>query len=396
MSDGVVRLAVPSGSLATGKTLLYLWAPYPVVFPFYYLGRNLNPGTQKLLSGVPQVADYYLALVMGLVFFTLPLRLPLVPVVGALALFVGYAGIVNGFWSAYLEDLSLFKNTLFYLYDFLLFLTCIMLYERYGDEFLRLTVNAVAVSVLLQALLSPLAIEPEQDRQRLFFNDENQLGYFCLLAATIFALGAQHFYYPLGIRAGFWILVGYLTLLSQCRAALVSFCVLAIVMVLGRPLQLLLVGGALLIVFLVLTERPPVVSKSEERLVTAGEYDTLETRGYDRIWKYPHHLVFGAGEGAYERFRSDLFASEIHSSFGTLLFCYGILGTVLFSAALLCIAKESFRTALFMIPSLVYGSAHHGVRTAFFWTMLAVLAGFSLSAPRTRQHRKPGDLGAPS
>ena len=29
--------------------------------------------------------------------------------------------------------------------------------------------------------------------------------------------------------------------------------------------------------------------------------DNLEGRNYDRIWKYPEYLVFGAGEGTIEQ-----------------------------------------------------------------------------------------------
>jgi len=356
-----------------------------VVFPFYYMGRTLNPGTQKFLSGVPQLADYYLALVMGLVFFTLPFRLPraMVPVVGAWAVFVGYTGLINGIWAANLEDSSILKNTFYYLYDFLLFVTCMLLYEKHKDEFLKVTVYAVAASVLLQALLSPLAIDLGQPRHRLFFNDENQLGYFCLLAATIFTLGARRFVIPPLLQAGFYGLVCYLALLSQCRAALFALGVLVFVTVLDRPLRFLLVGGGLSAIYVVLTVNPALVGKSEERLVAVGEYDTLETRGYDRIGNYPEHILFGAGEGAYERFHSALYASEIHSSYGTLLFCYGIFGTVLFCAGLVGIARADLRITLFLIPAFVYGSAHQGMRTAFFWTMLAVLAGTALGPART-------------
>lgn len=376
MSDGLAQGDARGSSRIRAKMFLWLWAVYPVLIPFYFMGRTLTPGQQKFQSGVPQVADYYFAAFMALVFFSLPFRLPraTVPVVGALAAFVSYTGLINFIWAANLEDLSLLKNTLFYVYDCLLFVTCMLLYEKYKDAFLKVTVYAVAASVLLQALLSPLSIDPGQSRQALFFNDENQLGYFCLLAATILTLGARRFDIPAAHRAVFYAAVGYLAFLSQCRGALVGLGVLVVVAVLERPLRLLLVIGGLTAVYLVLALDPGIVGKAEERLVVAGEYDTPETRGYDRIVNYPEHILFGAGEGAYERFRSALYGSELHSSYGTLLFCYGIIGTVLFGAALFWIARADLRLALFLIPAFAYGSAHQGVRFAFFWTMLAVLA----------------------
>jgi hypothetical protein len=375
MSHGVA-LDVIGRPQGQAKVLLGLWAMYPVVFPFYVMGRTLNPGTQKFLSGVPQVADYYFTALMVLVFFSLPFRLPraVLPVVGALFAFVSYTGLVNAMWAANLEDLSLLKSTFYYFYDFLLFVTCMLLYERFKDEFLKVTVYAVAASVLLQVILSPLAIEPDQSRQALFFNDENQLGYFCVLAATVFTLGARRFAIRPWHQAAFYMAIGYLTFLSQSRGALVALGILVFLAVLELPVRLLLVIGGFVAVFAVVTLEPAILGKSAERLVVAGEYDTPAARGYDRIVNYPEYILCGAGEGAYERFRSALFGSEIHSSFGTLLFCYGITGTVLFSAALLWLAQADLRSALFLIPAAVYGSAHHGVRAAFFWLMLAVLA----------------------
>ena len=219
-------------------------------------------------------------------------------------------------------------------------------------------------------------------RQALFFNDENQLGYYCLLAATGFVLGSRRFAIPLAGQAVFYVLLGYLAFLSQCRGALVGLAILMGVALLDRPLRLMAALGGVAAVLLVMTLDPSIIGKSEERLVVAGSYDTLETRGYDRILNHPEHILLGAGEGAYERFQSALFSSEIHSSFGTLLFCYGIIGMGLFSAALVWIARASPRTALFLIPAFVYGFAHYGLRFAFFWLMLAVLC--CMAAPRSQ------------
>jgi hypothetical protein len=384
VSHSIERVDAIDSSVTQPHAILWLWALYPLLIPFYFMGRTLNPGTQKFLSGVPQVADYYLAGLMGLVFLSVPFRLlrATIPVVGALALFVGYTGLINFIWATRLEDLSLLKSTLFYVYDVLLFVTCLLLYERYKDQFLKVTVYAVAASVLLQAILSPFAHQEGMSRQALFFNDENQLGYYCVLAATIFVLGARHFAIPTWYQAVFYTALGYLAVLSQCRGGLVALGVLLFVSVLERPLRLLLVLGTLGAVYFLMTLEPSLLGKSEERLVQAGEYDSAETRGYDRILSYPEHILVGAGEGAYERFRSALYASEIHSSYGTLLFCYGIVGTTLFGAALFWIVRGDPRSALFLLPAFAYGSAHHGLRAAFFWVMLAVLCCIALGASR--------------
>src|SRR5438067_4408792 len=109
---------------------LRLWFVYPLLVPFYLMGKTPIPGTEKVEGGVPQMADYYLVMIIGLVFASMPFRLirAAVPVAVAFAGFVVYSVLVNLAWGAVLEDLSLLKNSLFYLYDFLLFLTCLTLY----------------------------------------------------------------------------------------------------------------------------------------------------------------------------------------------------------------------------------------------------------------------------
>src|SRR2546422_1043712 len=67
-----------------------------------------------------------------------------------------------------------------------------------------------------------------------------------------------------------------------------------------------------------------------KRLASQGKEESMEMRGYDRMTNHPQYLLFGAGEGAYYRFQS-AWPRELHSSYGTLLFCYGIFGTALFT-----------------------------------------------------------------
>jgi hypothetical protein len=343
------------------------------------MGKTPIPGTEKVEGGVPQLADYYLVAAMALVFCVLPFRLSrsATSVVTALAGFVGYTALINLIWAAGLEDLAPVKSTLYYGYDCLLLLTCLVLHAHFKDKFLYVTFQAVSASVVLQAFLSPLAPESLNSRQALFFNNENQLGYFCVLAATIFVLGARRFATPLRYQLVFYGALAYLALLAQSRGAILGLIALAIVALLGRPLRFLLGMGAVLGVYLIITVTPPILSKAEERYVVQGEYDTLATRGYDRIVNYPEHILFGAGEGVYERFRSELYGSEIHSSYGTLLFCYGIPGTVLFTLGLLGVCRRDPRLALYMIPAFVHGVGHQGLRFAFFWAMLAFLCCYA-------------------
>jgi hypothetical protein len=377
---------------------LKLWFVYPLLVPFYLMGKTPIPGTEKVEGGVPQIADYYLIAFMALVLCKLPFRLrgSAVMVAQALVCFIGWTAVVNLAWSTELEDLSLVKSSLYYVYDGLLLFTCLVLYANFKEQFLYVTVQSVGTSVVLQAILSPLAPQGNNIfRQAAFFNNENQLGYFCVLAATIFVLGARRFSIRLRYQAIFFAALGYLALISQSRGGLLGLGVLTVVSCLGRPVRLLFTFGGAAVVYLVLALTPQMLSKSDGRLVTGGEYDTPATRGYDRIVNYPEYTLLGAGEGVYERFRSELYASEIHSSYGTLLFCYGIPGTLLFTLMLLFICQSDPWIGLYLIPAFVHGVGHQGLRFAFFWTMLAFLCAMAMDA-RHRNTRPdftdgPGD-----
>src|SRR5262249_8025000 len=86
-----------SSATALPKVYLAAWFAYPLLVPFYLLGKTPAPGGMKLIGGVAQVGDYYLVAVMALVFATLPFRLirPATPVVRAFGGFVCCTALVN-------------------------------------------------------------------------------------------------------------------------------------------------------------------------------------------------------------------------------------------------------------------------------------------------------------
>ena len=112
----------------------------------------------------------------------------------------------------------------------------------------------------------------------------------------------------------------------------------------------------------------------QNRVLTAQSDDGLAMRGYDRIVNHPNYLVFGAGEGAWWRFDSYI-DGELHSSIGTLLFSYGIVGLGLFTWFLVRAAGD--RKLLFVAyacPLALYGLTHNGLRFTLMWELLAVLS----------------------
>ena len=61
------------------------------------------------------------------------------------------------------------------------------------------------------------------------------------------------------------------------------------------------------------------------KAVHGGLGGMLLDRGAEKLMLYPRYLIFGAGEGGFERFTLVRLVSEIHSSFLSIWFCYGMI-----------------------------------------------------------------------
>jgi hypothetical protein len=123
-----------------------------------------------------------------------------------------------------------------------------------------------------------------------------------------------------------------------------------------------------------------VVEQMVERYENMGEEDddSLLGRGYVRIWTHPEYLFFGAGEGAYGRFVLDGpylgHAIELNSSWGTVLFCYGVVGLTLFLMLLWTILRPApWKHWFYFFAVSSYGFTHQGLRFPPFWILLDLI-----------------------
>ncbi|MFT7158405.1 MAG: hypothetical protein ACI8Q1_003437, partial [Parvicella sp.] len=92
---------------------------------------------------------------------------------------------------------------------------------------------------------------------------------------------------------------------------------------------------------------------------------------YDRISNHPEYLIFGAGEGGYNRFDTFIDNHEMHSSLGTIVFSYGIPGIVLFTLFVFSLLKKlPWFYLVYSLPLFAYGITHMGLRFTVFWVAL--------------------------
>jgi hypothetical protein len=367
---------------------LIVWALYLFLFPVYVWK-----------SGLPQPGDMLLILFAPAVLVTRRGRLPAVHegVMRSLWLFIGWVVAVNLTWTIILNAWTLQGKTsflwspLFYLYNVVVFLVFLLLYQRYGSKLLFITAKLVLYTLVFQAVIVTLLVGGRQ-RTIGLFNNPNQLGYYALLSASLLVILQRRRYLgTLEVVVGS-LAATYLALLSASKAALGGIIILGVVSTVARFRTMLAIALVLVPLFVI----PSPMTDAFDRAMTRIESDVspsfMQERGYDRVLQHPQYWVLGAGEGYYKRFDDGALigSHEIHSSFGTLLFCYGVVGIVLFGVFIwVAVRGSGLRTWLLLLPTLAYGATHQSLRFTLFWVLLAVIVAMRSEQHAERTKHKP-------
>jgi len=338
-------------------------------------------------SGLPQIADYIAAfgilllaikssdsLLSGLTFRPFML----------LVLLIFFVSLT---WSIMYPNGPFLTFFLFYLFNYLFCATLMWLntmMPNLGKYILQSTKAACALSFLgvVASYFFPIAFfEYGNYRVVGFFNNPNQLAYFsvCTISLITVLNGRQLNKDNLSLLCIGFAFVSILA--STSLAGMLSLFPMILVMplVLGinknlfiKILPILVILPIVLVSINYFTGNQ--IFEATERRFSKGDqkYQNIqEERKYERIIDYPLYNFVGAAEGATERFDG---GSEIHSTFGTLLFSYGFLGLYLFIWQIFRVAKGLPPYAILSIlPPLLYGITHNGLRSTTFWLLLVAL-----------------------
>lgn len=366
------RLAEHLASLRR-EPLLAVWVLFLMFDPIY-----------MFKSGLPQPADLLIVL-MGPFVLTRwngRLRARSLRVTRGLMMFMGYVLLSVLVWSLIYNTWTTdYKQgfliaPLFYLFDVYVFLVILVMYERFGERFVWLTVRVILISVFVQVTMTFIYTRGGTLRTYGLFNTSNQLGYFSILTASIVLLGQRRLQLSsLQVMLGQFC-CAYLALLSASRAALLSVAILGMVAIINRFRTILVLGAFAAFLAFVANPFEAAIERSRNRIENDQSLGFFEERGYDRLVNNPEYLVLGAGEGRYARFASTtaIGTHELHSSIGTLVFCYGVVGLSLFLAFLAKVVSGSgLRRTLLLLPPAAYGLTHQGLRFTMFWVLLAIV-----------------------
>ncbi len=279
------------------------------------------------------------------------------------------------------KDPSLITN-LFYTFNIIVFAFSFSLFDTYKKEFVYTTVYSVLLSGIIQILLSPWG-HMSEGRETLFFDNPNQLGYYAICCLSIILAFERYLKLSRVIIFLSFGVFFYFTMLCVSKAAIGSMLLLMIVYLASNKLlsvKMIFTSMMVFIGVLVVLFKTPTGEKFVRNLSYRLEYSVKpndvsewEYRGYDRMNNHPYYMILGAGEGAYNRFTTYIDNHEMHSSLGTILFCYGIPGSILFSIFILSLLSGLPRTySLYILPVIAYGLVHMGLRFTIFYIALAM------------------------
>jgi hypothetical protein len=383
--------ASPNGLNLSGRVVvLGWWAIYLLLSPFYVFS-----------SGTPQPADLFLVafspIVLVLLRFCVHVDRDLLLI--GLA-FLMWIAAVNAFWWMQHYSSDFLIATLFYAYNMMVFFCAVLMHRKLEVHFITTTRIILIILVGVQTGLLVISIYGgEGFRQTGTFNNPNQLGYWSLLiGCCLVVLRGRD---PLTTSDMFALLgCGYIAVASLSRAATYAFFILLAIAVAFQGLSrrgvilFLTAAAALTVLWSANPDRIPgiteldVVERFNKRLEFRQDQDALGgARGYERMFAFPEHLILGAGEGQHVRFGVDS-SMEFHSTFGTLVFHYGVVGFSLFALLLARICRRAHWGHIALLaPIALYGLTHQGLRFTLFWIFLGLVVAMS---ERARQ----GEVGS--
>lgn len=356
-----------------------------MVATFFSLGIVISP-FYLWSSGLPQVADFIFLIFNFLVFycvrrteFTYQAKM----LVKLLSIFVLYITIINLIWAMIWGSYKPILYSLFYIYDFLLFFSIVMLGRNVFE--CKIISLSFPVSMIFLCLLFPIFFDSSLSRQSLTFNNPNQLGAFALFTCAICCI-----FYEVNNEKSFnrtWFIVGFLSalfliFLSMSVSAILSVVLLILIFSIRNFTKIKLITYSFGLVSIVVLSfsifsliddnyiTDTIKTRVERKESVAQSHSFLEERGYDRIYNYTDYLIFGHGEGEMEKYES--FAAEVHSIFGTVIFSYGFVGTIIYLTILIYLNFQ-FKLSLYLWPIYLYGSTHQSLRDPLYWVAMAFI-----------------------
>jgi hypothetical protein len=333
-------------------------------------------------------------------------------------LFIAGVVLVNGIYFVKLKRFDFIKYIVYWLYC-----TCAIWLFRYlmSDCFLNKICWMCRINLAIQLAVFVMGYGRYWhegwggSRFMGTFNDPNQFAFFMFTMMLLLYL--EYTLHP--VHKKFWpCFLIYLYLLTKAKStgmflgtAIFIACLLMVVSWKWCKSMkktwlwfavLAICGGAVLAVLFVIWPSADFdIMQSDYSILARVQYkiwqfskgnfaDLLYDRKCERIVQYPRYLLYGAGEGVFERFPMGDFinkitpgvfdreyAIEIHSSFFSVWFCYGIIPLTFL---ILWLRKNFSCMNLWQMPAVIALAAESftlmNCRQPFFWLVFVLVSAW--------------------
>ncbi len=304
---------------------------------------------------------------------------------------VAYQCLINVIWGIVTGDSEMNRHDLYYIFNFLAFAGVIHIGQRAGVDLIKRAIGLGSLIATIITAIGLLLFSDAGSRGTGFFNNPNQLGYFAVIMLTVIILCKEQMH-KLQIVAlfalSFWAVIA-----SLSKAAIIAYFAEVVVLILfyqnNRSVKRLIAELALIAVvgagvYLLLfsninwfSGNSTIFHMRQRILYMSQENDSglAYGRGYARVAEILPNIVWGTGEGAYERFNA-MHGTEVHSTYVSLLTCYGLVGFIGYLVIFIkCMGRgRAFLQSLAALFGLVlYAVTHNGIRNTLIWMIMALL-----------------------
>ena len=354
---------------------LAVWLIYLMLSPIYVFSKGLpQPADIIIMTGVLPA--------LGIAFLSHRKTIPTVYIYGWMFALLTFA--VNWVNFSFYPHYRFPFASIYYVYNFLIFMYVVYLFRTNPERVRQLSYMALVIAIIVQFVWGAVFPDVGYRRVTAGFINPNQLAYWALLSSIMLAMmKGKHKYTWLDLML--WGFLGYLQTLALSKAGIICYLLFVFTVIFTPNMDriaryITFCAFGLLLLYSVfelhkVTEyfnQVERISIAADRLSTIGQEndDSAEGRGYLRIVHYPEYVFFGAGEGAFGRFGEP---RELHSGIATLIFSYGVGGTLLFFTFVGAVFNRLpwyYFAYIFII--ILYGLTHQNIRFTHFWVFLGM------------------------
>ncbi len=326
-----------------------------------------------------------------------------------LVTFVVIGGAINFVYLTLFPDVKFIMSSVYYIFTLVAVLTFSSIGDR--DNFYGTISTIFKFNLIVQLGLFATGIGRNYgERYMGTFNDPNQFGFYILLSFL--------FVYIIGVLRGkkgnttlFFLVAFFLIFQSASTGVLLGFAAFSILIAghylrhklhfdYSRLRKFMYILAVLIFITPIIYIATTSILRSQALVVNTGDsveeqivfkrltekfakadgdanVSIWEDRGYDKIFYYPEKLIYGAGEGALDRFTKASHNAEIHATFPSILFYYGLIPFIVLMRWIYLKLKDCDIRILFAIMALFIESfTLLNQRQSLFWIIIVLASTY--------------------